>query len=136
MNNWKRTKSLRKKNDIDWFILATPNDDDFNNPNKLTSFSTSGFDKYGFGEILSWGSAKNAEKISNLINAGADMLRNGEKFDPRVTHTIGPDDHTVDYRFRITYLIDKNNDKYVVLAHDFDYNLDGVYPELKKYVEE
>lgn len=112
---------MRKhKNKIDWHILQVANNEtERNDPEYETEFWTSGFSKYGYGEIIVIGKNRNAYKIADLINTFARMLISGEKFNPSSTHCIDDRYGQTEYIFNVFYGMYDDGERWIQLIPDF-----------------
>lgn len=93
------------------------------NPEYVAQFTTSGFDKYGFGEVTVIGKSNNENKITELINRFCILLAEGDEFNPNNTHTIGDAEGKIDFTFNVFYGRYENDGVWVQLIPDFENNL-------------
>ena len=113
---------IQKKVKVDWKILAIAEKEDRNKPDLIIDYKTSGFSKYGYGEIIVCGAVKNATKIMNLINTFGKMFLEGEKFSADNIHTICDKNGNIEHRFGIVYGEYPNGEKWIQLIPDFEFN--------------
>ena len=110
----------KKKVKVDWMIHAIADEQQREDPEAIIEYISSGFGKYGFGEICVVGRVKNQTKIMNLINTFGRMLAEGEKFEPDAHHFIDDKNGMKEFEFDVVYHEYGDGEKEIQLIPDFE----------------
>lgn len=94
------------------------------NPNRAATFVADGFEKIGYGYIMSKGRLSNSKKIENMMNKICTMIANGVKFRPFRSQKIYDKNGRLLYNFFIKRFIDEDNgDIVTVVLPAFDWDI-------------